>query len=72
MPLHALHRATGVALVPSPIEVLRDGPELHQNVGEVFRLDLAPLLAPQAQQSGLIVVHDCSGIGTTDEISSTR
>jgi hypothetical protein len=46
-PLHVLNAATGVALIPASVEVLGHGPELYDEVvREVFRLDLAALLAP--------------------------
>ena len=47
MLLHVRDDLTGIGLVPAPVEVLRDGPELDDEVaGEVLRLGLAALLAP--------------------------
>ncbi len=66
--LNVLDGVTGVALVPAPVEVFGHGAELDdQVVGEVFRLDLAALLPPQPDQSGLIVAHDDPGIRAADE-----
>ena len=51
-PLHVLDAVTGVALIPAPVEVLGDRAELDdQVVGEILRLDLAALLAPQPNQA---------------------
>jgi hypothetical protein len=60
--------ATGVSLVPGAIELLGHYTELHNKVaGEIFRLGLATLLAPQAQQSGFIIAHDDPGVRAADE-----
>jgi hypothetical protein len=40
----------GIALVPGSVEVFGGGPELHDKVaGEVLRLGIAPLRAPEAE-----------------------
>ena len=58
----------GIALVPGAIELLGCGPELHDEVaGQVLRLGLAPLLAPQADQGGFIAAHDDPGVRAADE-----
>ena len=58
----------GVALVPAPVEVLGDGAELDdQVVGKVFGLDLPAFLAPQPNQTGLVIAHDDPGIRAADE-----
>src|SRR6516162_3756698 len=63
----------GVGLVPAPIEVLGRYPELnHQIAGQVFRLDLAALLAPEVDQSGLIATHDDPRVRTANEIPAVR
>ena len=50
MALDVNDRLAGIALEPAPVEVLGDRPELDEEVvGEIFRLDLAALLAPEAQ-----------------------
>ena len=47
--------ATGIALVPGPVQRLGGDAELDdQIVAEVLRLGLAPLFLPQADQRGLI------------------
>ena len=56
-PLHILDDVAGVAFVPTAIEVLGHGAELHhQLVGEVLRRDLAAPLPPQPHQPRLIRV----------------
>src|SRR5437660_5733535 len=63
----------GIALVPEPVERLGDEAELDQQVlREVRRLDLAPLLPPQAHQGGLIRPHDDSGVRAPDEGAALR
>ena len=58
----------GIALVPGAIELLGCGPELHDEVaGQVLRLGLAPLLAPQADQGGFVAAHDDPGVRAADE-----
>ena len=43
-------------------------PELHDEVaGQVLRLGLAPLLAPEADQGGFIAAHDDPGVRAADE-----
>jgi hypothetical protein len=61
-------RLAGVALVPTPVEVLGYGPELDDQVaGKILRLDLAALLLPEADQTSFIVPHDGPGVRTADE-----
>jgi len=55
MSLDVRDHLPGVALEPTPIEVLGRGPELHNEVtGEVVRFDLAPLLTPEVQEDSLM------------------
>ena len=71
LPLHLDDDLAGVAFVPVPVEVLGHGAELDdQVVREVFRLDLAALFPPQAEQGGFIVAHDDPGIRAADERSA--
>ena len=66
--LDAFDGLPGIALVPMPVEGFGRQPELDDEVaGEVFRLDFAPLLAPQADQGGFIVAHDDPGVRAADE-----
>jgi len=61
--LHVSDLPAGVALVPRAIEFLSCSPELHDKVArEVLRLGLASFFAPQADQGGLVVAHDDSGV----------
>jgi hypothetical protein len=67
-PLDVCDPPAGIALVPSAVEVLGYGAELHDEVsGEVFRPGFAPLLAPEADKGGLIASHDDPGVGAPDE-----
>jgi hypothetical protein len=58
----------GVALVPAPVEILRDRPKLDsQVVRQILRLNLAALLPPKPQQGSLIVTHNDPGIRAANE-----
>jgi len=71
--LDACDRLPGVALVPISVEGLGHQAELDDEVaGEVLRLGLAPFLAPQADQSGIIVAHDDPGVRAAEEATSTE
>src|SRR4029450_10350621 len=66
LPIAAL--PTGVALVPGSVEALGGGPELDNEVaGQVLRLGLATLLAPELDQGRFVIAHDDSGVRATDE-----
>jgi hypothetical protein len=66
--LDAFDGLPGVALVPMPVEGFRHEAELDDEVaGQVLRLGLAPFLAPQVDQGGLIVAHDDPGVRAADE-----
>jgi hypothetical protein len=63
----------GVALVPGAIELLGGGPELHDEVaGQVLRLGLATLLAPEAEQDRFVAAHDNPGVRAADEGAAVR
>jgi hypothetical protein len=67
-PLNLRDRLPGVALIPVPVEGLGRDPKLDDEVaGEVLRLGLAALLAPEAHQGGFIGPHDDAGVGAADE-----
>jgi hypothetical protein len=71
LPLDVCKYLTGVGLIPAPIEVLGGQAELDDEIArEVFRLDLAPLLTPKAEESILIVAHNDPGIRPADEMAS--
>ena len=54
-----------------PVELLGGGAELHDQVaGQVLRLDLAALFAPEPDQGGLVASHDDPGVGAADESPS--
>ena len=53
-PLHVGDRLAGIGLIPAPIEVLGHYPKLDDEIaGEILRLDLAALFAPEPKQSEL-------------------
>ena len=57
-----------VALVPAPVQILGGLAELDDEIaGQVLRLGLAALFAPEAQQGGFVVAHDDAGVGAADE-----
>ena len=48
MRLHVRDDLPGIGLVPAPVQLLGNGPELDDEVaGEVLRLDFAAFLAPK-------------------------
>ncbi len=58
----------GIAFEPLAIEGFRDRPELDDEVaGEVLGFYLAALLAPEAEQGGLVLAHDDPGIRAANE-----
>jgi hypothetical protein len=60
-----------IGLVPAPIELLGNGPKLHDEVaGQVLRPGLAALLPPKAEESALIAAHDDPGIRAADEVAA--
>ena len=66
--LDAFDGLPGIALVPEPVEVLGHEPQLDDQVaGEVLWLGLAPLLAPEPGEGGLVVPHDDAGVRAADE-----
>jgi hypothetical protein len=67
-PLDILDDLAGVSLVPAPVEVLRDRPELDgQVVRKILWVGLPAFLAPQTQQAGFVAAHDDAGIRAADE-----
>ena len=69
--LDLIQAPAGLLLEPAPVQVLRGLPELDQEVaGEVLGLDLAPLLPPEPDESGLVGAHDDPRIRTADECAT--
>jgi hypothetical protein len=69
--LYVLDGVTGVALIPTPVEVLGDRAKLDdQSIGEIFGLRLSPLLPPQMNEVSLVTAHDHPRIRTSDEASA--
>jgi hypothetical protein len=67
-PLHIGDDLAGVPLVPEPIELLSDVPELDDEVArQVLRLNFTPLFAPEPEQRGFVVAHDDPGVRAADE-----
>ena len=61
----------GIRLVPAPIEVFRDQPELNNEVaGEILRLDLAAFLSPQPQKGCFVIAHNNAGIRAANEVAA--
>jgi hypothetical protein len=60
-----------IALVPRAVELLGDGPKLHDEVaGQVLRLGLAPFLPPEADKGRFVIAHDDPGVRAADESSA--
>jgi hypothetical protein len=63
VPLPVLDDLTSVELEPVAVEVLGSDAELDDEVArEIFRLDLAAFLLPEAHQRCFIVAHDDSRV----------
>ena len=63
----------GVTLVPGAVEFLGRSPELHDEVaGQVLRISLAALFAPQTDEGRLVAAHDDAGVRAADEVSSSE
>ena len=68
MALDVDDRLASVALEPAPVEVLGDRPELDEEVvGEIFRLDLTALLAPEVEKGSLVISHNDAGVRAANE-----
>ena len=73
LPLNVRDGLPRIGLVPTPVKVLRDETKLDDEVArQIFRLDFAALLAPEAKQRGLIIAHDDSRIRAADEAAPMR
>ena len=69
--LHVTQHLTSTGLIPAPVQVLSCKPELNNEITrQVFRLDFAPLLPPEADNRLFILAHYDPGIGSTDEESA--
>jgi hypothetical protein len=52
-----------ISLKPLPIEIFGHCAELYnEDIGKIFRLSFPAFFAPKAEEAGLIVAHDNSGI----------
>jgi hypothetical protein len=72
-PLDVPDGVASVALVPTSVELLSDGAELDdQIVREVLRLNLAALLARQANEVDFVVAHDHPGVRAADETTPIK
>src|SRR5437660_939867 len=66
--LHIADVPASVALEPGAVELLSDGPQLHNQVaGQVLWLSLSPLLAPELDQGRFVTTHDDPGVRAADE-----
>src|SRR6516165_1708986 len=71
LPLDVVDDLPGIALEPVAVEGLGHDPELDDEVArEVFGLDLAPLLAPEAKEGGFILSHDDADVRAADEVAA--
>ena len=71
LPLNVRYHLPGVGLIPAPIEVLGDDPQLNYKIaGQILRFGLPALLPPEPQQGGLIFAHDDPGVGTSYKMVS--
>ena len=62
-----------LSFVPAAVELLGGEAELDDEVvGQVFRLDFAALLPPQAEQRGFVIAHDDPGIRAADEVRRSQ
>src|SRR5262245_46437946 len=60
-----------LALVPGEVERFRCEPQLdNEFTGQILRLCLTPLLAPQPGERGLVAAHDNAGVGAADEMAA--
>src|SRR5262245_59677074 len=72
-PLDLSNAPAGVALIPTAVELFGGGPELDNEIpGQILRVGLAPLLAPQMNKSRLVAAHDNPGVGPADEGAALR
>jgi hypothetical protein len=68
LPLHLRDNLPGVLFVPVPVQMLRHGAELDEEVDrQVLGFDLATLFLPKPQQRWLVLTHDDPGVRSADE-----
>ena len=61
---------TGTGFIPAAIEVFGGEAKLDDEIaGQIFGLDLSPLLPPEPDQRLLIIAHDDPGIRAADEVA---
>jgi hypothetical protein len=66
------NRLPGLALVPGPVQMLGDDPELDDEVaGQVLGLGLAALSPPQLQEGLFVPAHDDPRVRAADEGPAT-
>ena len=71
MPLDIGDYLPRIGLVPTPVKVFGDDPELDDEVArQVLRLDLAAFFPPQPQQGGLVIAHDDPGVRAANEVAT--
>ena len=67
-PLNVGNHLARIGLIPASVKVLGHHPELDDEIaGQILRLDLAALFAPEPKQRILIIAHDDPGIRAADE-----
>jgi len=70
MPLNIGKNLAGITLVPAPVQVLGHNPKLDYEIArQIFRLDLATLLSPEANERSLVIAHNGPSIGASYEVA---
>jgi hypothetical protein len=61
----------GVLLIPTPVEVFGDQPELdNQNARKIERGGLTALFSPETVEGLFVLAHDDPGIRAADELAA--
>src|SRR5580704_16023366 len=72
-PLYIRQHLPGIDLIPAPVQVLGSQAELDDEIArQVFRLDLAALFPPKAEEGSLVIAHDDTGVRAADKITPIR
>ena len=62
---------TGVLLIPAPVEVFGDPPELNdQDARKIGRGGLTALFSPETVEGLFVLAHDDPGIRAADELAA--
>ena len=70
-PLYIRQHLPGIGLIPAPVQILsRDTKLDYEIAGQVFRLDLATLFAPEPVEGSFIIAHDDAGVRAAYEVTA--